>query len=442
KNDGTVWGWGYNVSGQLGDGTTTQRSTAVQVSGLNNIIAISTGYSFAIALKDDGTVWAWGSNAKGQLGDGTTNDSYTPVQVSGLTDVISISCSSNHCLALKNDGTVWAWGDNQYGQLGDNSNTERHTTVQVSGLSGIISIDAPGHSIALKNDGTVWTWGGNTCGQLGDGTTNQSNVPIQITSVTNVNIIGSGASVTLMMKNDGTVWSCGCNTNGYVGDGTTTNRSTPVQILSDSTNYYPVISLIADQNIDEDTSASINFISSDLDSSACSMTITITSSNQSLLPDGNLSYACEDNHYTLTATPVSDSNGTATISIQVEDTGALTASRSFDLTVTAINDPPVLGTITGQTTNEDTPIHMGFTASDLETVDCNSLDISMVSSNVNLIPVENISYTCSAGNFYLSMTPATNQSGNANITITITDAGSLTATQSFSLTVNAVNDAP
>ena len=163
KSYGTVWAWGYNYYGQLGDGTNKDRDTPVQVSGLSGVIAIAGGDGHTIALKSDGTVWAWGSNDSGQLGDGTTTNRNTPVQVSDLSGVTAIPCGGNHSIALKSDGTVWAWGDNYHGQLGDGTtDTERHTPVQVLGsggvgfLSGVTAIAGGGlHTIALKTDGTT-----------------------------------------------------------------------------------------------------------------------------------------------------------------------------------------------------------------------------------------------------------------------------------------------
>jgi hypothetical protein len=184
KGDTTVWVAGYNAYGQLGDGTTTQRETPVQVPNLTNVVAVAAGTYHALALKSDDLVWAWGYNGSGQLGDGTTTNRLTPVQVQNLTNVkaIASSATANHSLALKRDGTVWAWGNNQYGQLGDGTTTQRNTPVQVQNLTNVKAIAAgQGHSLALKTDGTVRAWGYNQGGDLGDGTTaNNRLTPVQV----------------------------------------------------------------------------------------------------------------------------------------------------------------------------------------------------------------------------------------------------------------------
>ena len=232
KDDGTVWSWGMNNKGQLGDGTTTQRLTPVQVSGLSGITSIAANTYQSFALKNDGTVWAWGDNGYGQLGDGTTTDRLTPVQVSGLSGITSINAGTFHSLALKNDGTVWAWGDNGYGQLGDGTTTQQLTPVQVSGLSGVTNIHTGyNNSFASKSDGTTWAWGWNNSGQLGDGTTTTTSTAVQVSNISNITSITGGYGYSIALKNDGTVWSWGENSVGQLGDGTTTNRSTAVQVL-------------------------------------------------------------------------------------------------------------------------------------------------------------------------------------------------------------------
>lgn len=278
KGDGTVWSWGYNVAGQLGDGTTTNRPTPAQVGGLNGVVAIAAGGYRTVALKADGTVWAWGSNSNGQVGDGTTTTRLAPVKLSGLNDVVVIAAGFDHTVAVKADGTVWAWGDNSSGQLGDGTTARKLVPVEVTGLSGASTIAAGGqrtvvlkgdgtvwawgydpgvgvirssaspvrvaglsgvsevpagifHSVALKGDGSAWAWGTNVNGQLGDGTITTRLTPVEVQGLSGVTTIAAGTSHTVALKSDGTVWGWGLNVSGQLGDSTTTDRRTPVQVL-------------------------------------------------------------------------------------------------------------------------------------------------------------------------------------------------------------------
>ncbi|MEJ8554145.1 RCC1-like domain-containing protein [Tepidibacter sp. Z1-5] len=261
KIDGTVWAWGNNYDGQLGDGTSgINKNTPVQVKDttdptgfLSNVIAISAGWFHSLAIKADGTVWTWGNNSKGQLGDGTSGiNKKIPVQVKDsnnptgfFNNAIAIFASWSHSLALKADGTVWAWGNNYDGQLGDGtSGINKNIPVQVKDSTGFISniraISAGWfHSLALKTDGRVWAWGGNSSGQLGDGIfgTNKK-IPVQVKDTTNctgflnnVISISAGWSHSIALKTDGTVWAWSRNIEGQLGDGTSgTNKNIPVQV--------------------------------------------------------------------------------------------------------------------------------------------------------------------------------------------------------------------
>jgi len=231
RNDGTLWAWGSNWSGQLGDNTTIDRLTPVQVQGLNSVTAISAGGVHTVALRDDGTVWTWGRNQHfGILGDGTTTDRHIPGQVHDLNNITAISACGNHTLALRNDGTVWAWGMGAFGRLGDGTTGNRFTPVKVQGLSNITAISASVGNIALRNDGTVWAWGGNGHGQLGDGTTTDRHTPVQAQGINNVIAISTSASHAVAVRGDGTVWAWGSNRDGQLGNGTNTNSVTPVQV--------------------------------------------------------------------------------------------------------------------------------------------------------------------------------------------------------------------
>ncbi len=227
KSDGTVWGCGMNLGGELGDGTNTIRTNPVQISTLSNIVAISGGSNHSIFLKSDGTVWACGA---GELGNGSTATIITPIQISSLSGIIAISGGHNHSLFLKDDGTVWACGQNSVGQLGDGTTTMQQLPVQVASLTDVVSIYAGfEHSMFVKNDGTVWACGKNHKGQLGDGTNEDKSTPIQVSGLNDVTFITGGQYFSLFLKNDNTAWATGENF-GYFGDGTFTNHTIPILI--------------------------------------------------------------------------------------------------------------------------------------------------------------------------------------------------------------------
>jgi len=229
RNDGTVWAWGANSGGQLGDGTIINRYTPVQVQGLSDITDIATSGSHTVALRNDGTVWAWGSNSNGQIGDGTTINRYTPVQVQGVSDITDIAASGSHTVALRNDGTVWAWGHNGHGRLGDGTTTDRHMPIKVNELNDVTAIASGGfNTFALCNEGTVWAWGIN--GRLGEGATGNSYVPMQVQGLNDVITIEAGGSHAFALKDDGALWAWGQNNHGQLGDGTVIDRRAPIQI--------------------------------------------------------------------------------------------------------------------------------------------------------------------------------------------------------------------
>ena len=245
NSENKLYTWGKNNSGQLGDGTTTDKLSPAPVS-TDKWIAVSTGWEHTIAIKKDGTIWAWGRNDYGQLGLGSlggthyTHEQVMIVGISGVAnnDWIAVSSGGNHTIAIKKDGTIWAWGRNDYGQLGLGSLGGTHHTpeqVMIVGISGVVNNDwkevSTGweHTIAIKKDGTIWAWGSNGYGQLGDATTTQHTIPVQI-KTEKWKVISAGYYHTAAIKNDGSLWTWGDNGYGQLGDGTTINKNSPVKI--------------------------------------------------------------------------------------------------------------------------------------------------------------------------------------------------------------------
>jgi len=248
KTDGTLWLWGYNTYGQLGDNTLVNKSSPIQtVAGGTNWKLVSGGYYHTAAIKTDGTLWTWGYNTYGALGDNTLVSKTSPVQtVAGGTNWKQVASGLWHTAAIKTDGTLWTWGYNNYGALGDNTSTSRSSPVQtVAGGTNWKSVASGGiHTAAIKTDGTLWLWGRNTYGQLGDNTIVHRSSPVQtVAGGTNWKSVASGGEYhTAAIKTDGTLWLWGHNTYGQLGDNTVVNKSSPVQTVSGGTNWIMVAS--------------------------------------------------------------------------------------------------------------------------------------------------------------------------------------------------------
>lgn len=231
---GDVYGWGYNNSGQAGPPSGTKLSPSLV---LTDAQAVEAGENFSVALKADGTVVAWGVNNHGQLGDGTRTNRSTPVPVTGLTQVSVIAAGDEHVLVIRADGTVWAWGSNVAGQLGDGTTTDRLTPVLVPGLAGVQVVRAGGDtSLALTTDGAdtgvAWTWGRNAKRQLGDGTTRDSAVPIRVPGLSGLAVATLGATWATVLDREGRAWTWGDNYYGQLGNGTTVSEGVPVGLAT------------------------------------------------------------------------------------------------------------------------------------------------------------------------------------------------------------------
>ncbi|MCA3015755.1 MAG: hypothetical protein INH41_25495 [Myxococcaceae bacterium] len=225
--------WGSNSSGQLGDGTTTNRGLAADVPNLPDVVAMDVGQSHTCALTTQGGAKCWGLNTSGQLGDGSTTTRTTPVDVSGLgAGLIALSAGGSHSCALTAAGGVKCWGSNASGQLGDGSTSTRPAPVDVSGLvSGVVALAAGGnHSCALLSTGGVKCWGFNGSGQLGSGLISSSNVPVDVIGLVGAVSLTAGDSHTCALLMDGTMRCWGSGSSGQLGIGTISSSISPVAV--------------------------------------------------------------------------------------------------------------------------------------------------------------------------------------------------------------------
>jgi alpha-tubulin suppressor-like RCC1 family protein len=238
RADRSLWGWGLNTLGQIGDSSTISRDYPVAVlngdgTPFTGVVAVAAGATHTLALKSDGSVWAWGTNEIGQLGDGTTTPRPNPVRVRNaagpLTGVVAIAAGGVGGMALGQDGTVWTWGDNTFGQLGNNTTVARSLAAPVSGLQDVVAIALGSgrpplaghavHALALTSAGAVMGWGSNGSGQLGNHPAGIHRLPVQIAGLTGVPVkaVFAGGRHSLALATDGRILAWGGDDRGQLG---------------------------------------------------------------------------------------------------------------------------------------------------------------------------------------------------------------------------------
>ncbi|MDI6788775.1 MAG: chromosome condensation regulator RCC1, partial [Planctomycetota bacterium] len=246
--DGKLYTWGDNAFGQLGDDTLADQASPVQVGSDTDWNMVSSGYNHTIAVKNNGDIYVWGNSSTGELGIGTRLKT-SPVQVGTAMDWAQASAGDDYTAAVKTTGQLWAWGDNTYGRLGNGSTADRGLPVRIGSDTNWQYVDCGSdlaycHTVATRTAGTLWAWGDGGQGQLGRGTTTDSSVPVQeSTLATTWASCSAGSSFSHAVKTDGTLWGWGDNTTkGMVGNDSTTDVLTPTQIAAGITNWKQVSS--------------------------------------------------------------------------------------------------------------------------------------------------------------------------------------------------------
>ena len=251
KTDGTLWTWGRNYGGALGNNSATDTSTPVTTfAGGTNWKQVSCGQNTTAAIKTDGTLWTWGYGGTGQIGNNAISNRATPVTTfAGGTNWKQVNGGRFHTAAIKTDGTLWTWGLGNTGQLGNAAITNRSTPVTTfaggTNWKQVITNGdslATGHTAAIKTDGTLWVWGSALQGRLGNGTTT-GDISTPVTTFAGGNNwkqSSAGSFHIAAIKTDGTLWSWGFGNSGRLGNAVTTNVSTPVTTFAGGTNWKQV----------------------------------------------------------------------------------------------------------------------------------------------------------------------------------------------------------
>lgn len=229
KTDGSLYAWGNNYEGAFGDGTAMNGSfVPVHIGNENNWSSVSAGQSYTVAIKTDGSLYVWGDNTFGQLGDGTKVDKLVPTRIGIENNWDSVVASHTYTVAIKTNGALYAWGCNDKGQFGDGTIVDKYVPTRIGTANDWASVTVgEEHTVAIKTDGSLYAWGNNEHGELGDGTKVNKHIPTRIGSDTNWASVSAGSISTVALTKDGTIFGWGVNDFGQLGDGTTVDKLVP-----------------------------------------------------------------------------------------------------------------------------------------------------------------------------------------------------------------------
>ncbi|MBI4661925.1 MAG: hypothetical protein HY735_24145 [Verrucomicrobia bacterium] len=336
KSDGSLWAWGDNRFGQLGEGTFEGKTVPTQVGQATDWKALAAGMFHTVALKLDGSLWAWGDNSYRQLGDGAFTKKNIPTQVGQATDWKALAAGGYHTVAIRSGGTLWAWGRNFFGQLGDGTSADRNVPTQIGLGTNWMALGAGEyHTVAIKSDGTLWTWGNNEQGQLGDGTFAHRNVPAQAGQAAGWVAATAGDFHTAAVKSDGTLWSWGYNAYGQLGSGSYFQVNIPKLVLN-ILSAAPAISAIPSQVTSTRTAMDpIPITLSDSDIPLERLSLSAESSDSTVVHPDGITFGGSGARRTLNIVP--DRAGKTSITVQISD-GTFTNATWFELTVLPGND--------------------------------------------------------------------------------------------------------
>jgi alpha-tubulin suppressor-like RCC1 family protein len=235
KSDGTLWAWGYNFYGQCGNNSGTDIHAPIQIGTATDWKEVTCGMFFSLAIKNDGSLWGWGTNAFGQLNDANTNNAKLIPTLMSSGNWAQIAAGDAHTMAITNTGDLFTCGSNTYGQIGNGTTVHQYSLTQIGSGNTFISIaGGNGHSLAVQSNNTLWAWGENADGQLGLGNTTYSNSPVQVDTATNWLKVSSGEFFSFGIKTDGTRWAWGENAYGELGIGNSVQQLVPVQVGSNT----------------------------------------------------------------------------------------------------------------------------------------------------------------------------------------------------------------